>query len=183
MSLRRPGRSRPWRSSRQVLASEAQAHLAGGMAEGAHSRQANSLGSSGWSSYLPPFLPSCLSAATSSSLSPLYFPLGHVNNVSLHSQVHTQLKKGGKCMCDTLRFSHRDRSGGKCATLDEPIRCVGIPEYISNSWTRTLLPLKLRALHKYFMFFLSTPAGKGSNSTRSIFPKGEMKYPDLRFQA
>lgn len=96
-----------------------------GSAEGARGRQASS--SAGRRSRRPSS-PSCLSAATSSSLSPLYFPLGHVHKVSLHSQAHTQLKESGKCMCDTLRLSHRDRSGGKCATLDELIRCMGMPD-------------------------------------------------------
>lgn len=58
----------------------------------------------------------CLTAATSSSHShPFISFLGHVNNVSLCSQVHTRLKKGGKRMCDILRFSHRPGRGG-CAT-------------------------------------------------------------------
>lgn len=76
--------------------------------------------------YLPTF-PSRLTAATSSSHSrPFMSLLTHVNNISLHSQEHTQLKKGGKCTCDILRFSRMDRSEGRCATVDEPIRSAGM---------------------------------------------------------
>lgn len=123
--------SRAWRSSRRVLASEAQVPLAGEAGgRGAHGLQVGSSGSQACQLHWPPFLPSLPLCTTASSLlAPVFSFLATCIRHHSFLRYTGTVAHGG---ASSVGFSHTGRSQGRCATSDEPIRRLGVPESISN---------------------------------------------------